>query len=98
MTPEQRSHYFEGWADSRLYLRRMAFTALKAVLIMGYVGRDENLRALGLEPFAIEPVVCEADLLYPPIGSPRSAIRLTRADLSDRSPRAPLRTGTGEGA
>lgn len=98
MSPEQRNRYFEGWAGSRLYLRRMAFTALKAVLIMGYVGRDENLRALGLEPFAIEPVVCEADLLYPPIGAPRSAIALTRADLSDRAPRAPLRTGAGEGA
>lgn len=104
MTPDQRRAYLESWARSRLYLRRMALNALKAVMIMGYVGRDENLRALGLEPFEIAPVVCEADLLYPPIGQSRSAIRLTRADVNADAPRVPLRAAgsaaaaAGEGA
>lgn len=96
MAPEQRQSYLAGWEGSRLYLRRMAFSALKAVLIMGYLGREENLRALGLAPWEIEPVVCEADLLYPPIGQPRSAIRWTRADLSSEQPRTPLRAPSPE--
>lgn len=97
-TPEQRRVYLESWARSRLAVRRMALAALKAVLILGYVGREANLRALGLERWEIEPVVCEADLLYPPIGAPRSAIRLTREDLTVDRPRSPLRAAAGEGA
>lgn len=97
MSPDQRRTYLEGWAKSRLALRRMAFAALKAVLILGYVGREENLRALGLAPWAIEPVVCQADLLYPPIGQPRSAIVYTEADLDTGGPRPPLRAGAVEG-
>ena len=96
MNPEQRVRYLEGWARSRLALRRMAFAALKAVLVMGYLGNAANLRALGLEPWSIEPVVCEADLLYPPIGRRREAIRYGRADLSSERPRAPLRSRAAE--
>ncbi len=97
MSPEQRRAYLEGWATSRLYLRRMALDALKAVLIMGYLGHEENLRALGLAPWQIEPVVCEADLLYPPIGRPRSAVRYSRADLTHERPRARLREASAAG-
>jgi len=95
MNPEQRTTYLEGWSKSRLSLRRKALDALKAVLILGYVGRRENLAALGLTPFEIEPVRCEADLLYPAIGRPRSSIRWTAADLNDDAPRVPLRRAVG---
>lgn len=98
MAPAQRKTYLEGWANSRLYLRTMAFDALKAVLILGYLGREENLGALGLAPWSIEPVVCPADLLYPPIGQPRSAVHWTEADLTHERPRAPLRAAAPERA
>ncbi|MAJ60051.1 MAG: hypothetical protein CBC48_08730 [bacterium TMED88] len=94
LTPSQRLAYLEDWAQSRMLLRRVALSALKAVLILGYFGHDENLRALGLEAWEIEPVICEADLLYPPIGEPRSAVRWTRSDLNVETPRKPLRPFT----
>ena len=97
LSPEQRLAYFESWSGSRMVLRRMAFSALKAVLILGYFGHDENLRALGLDPWNIEPVICEADLLYPPIGQSRSAIRWTRSDLNAEVPRKPLRDSSNSG-
>ena len=75
--------------ESRLYPRRMALAALKAVLIMGYIGHPSTLRYLGLEPFDIESPICEADLLYPPIGKLPSAIRYTEADLTPESDGTP---------
>ena len=98
LTPGQRLAYLEGWAQSRLLLRRVALSALKAVLILGYFGHDENLQALGLKAWEIEPVICEADLLYPPIGKPRSAVRWTRSDLNVDAPRKPLRDSSELGA
>jgi hypothetical protein len=87
---EQRESVLRGWAESRVYLRRLAFTALKAVLIMGYFGRPETLRALDLEPFEMETPVCEADLLYPPIGESPDAIAYTEDDLTPQSDGTPL--------
>ena len=97
MRPDQRLSYLEGWAHSRVELRRMAFSALKAVLILGYVGHDENLAVLGLEPWELDAVVCEADLLYPPIGQPRSAVQKTEADLTDHRLNRPLRDDVPRG-
>ena len=67
----QRFEVLRGWETSGLYLRRMAFTALKAVLILGYVGHPQSLHALGLAPWRIESPRVEADFLYPPIGQGR---------------------------
>jgi Gluconate 2-dehydrogenase subunit 3 len=75
LAPEQRAAVLEGWRTSRLVPRRLVFTSLRALVTNGYVADPAVLRALGLAPFAIETPVCEADLLYPPIGRPKSEIR-----------------------
>jgi len=91
MNAHQRRLYVEGWASSRLVLRRKAFDALKAVLVLGYLGREENLRALGLEPWSIEPVLHPADRRYPPIGRPTSAGPRDAGEAVARPPAGPLR-------
>jgi len=48
------------------------------------------LRAIGLAPLAIETPVVDADLLYPPIGQPKSAIRFGVADRDRPVPDSPL--------
>jgi hypothetical protein len=68
LSPEQRLAVLRGWERSRSRLRRMCLTALKAVLILGYVGHRESLAALGLAPWRIESPRIAADFLYPPIG------------------------------
>jgi len=91
MPIEQRIRVIRGWEESRLSLRRMAFSALKAVLILGYLGRAESLAALGLGPWSFESPISEADLLYPPIGESPNRIPYTRADLTPPSSGIPLR-------
>jgi len=91
LSPEQRIAALAGWANSRLFLRRLAFTALRAVLTMGYLGHPVAMRALRLAPFDIESPVCEADLLYPRIGAHPSTITLTPADLTPPGDVEPLR-------
>jgi len=90
MSPQQRETVIRGWAGSGLYLRRTVFTALKAVLILSYLGHPECHRALGLEPFDFETPICEADLLYPAIGATKSSIRYGRGDLTAPSDGTPL--------
>ena len=87
---EQRMAVLEGWARSPLQPRRLVFQSLRAVLTMGYFASPQVLRAMGLAPLAIETPVVEADLLYPPIGQPRSAIRFGVADRERAVSRAPL--------
>jgi hypothetical protein len=77
LSPAQREAALEGWHHSRYFPRRLVFTSLRALLTNAYVADPAVLRHLGLEPFAVDTPVCEADLLYPPIGRPRSAIRHT---------------------
>jgi hypothetical protein len=91
MNAAQRASLFEAWDGSSLHLRRTAIVALKAVLIMGYFGHAENLAGLGMAPFEIESPICEADLLYPPIGEPRSAIPYSESDLTADPDTTPLR-------
>jgi hypothetical protein len=87
---EQRMAVLEGWARSKFQPRRLVFQGLRAVLTMGYFARPAVLRAMGLAPLAIETPVVDADLLYPPIGQPKSAIRFGVADRDRAVPRAPL--------
>jgi hypothetical protein len=94
LSPAQRHAWLESWARSRFYLRRTAFTALKAVLVMGYFGHPDCLAQLGLTPFEMTTPVCAADLLYPPIGEPPSRIAYRPEDLTPASDGTPLRPGT----
>jgi hypothetical protein len=87
---EQRMAVLEGWARSKFQPRRLVFQGLRAILTMGYFACPEVLRAMGLAPLAIETPVVAADLLYPPIGQPKSAIRFGVADLERAVPRTPL--------
>ncbi len=80
----------EDWRVSPWFVRRLVFTSLRAILTMGYFADPKVLKALNLAPKAIDTPVVEADLLYPPIGKPKSAIRYTAADL-----RAPVGTPLG---
>lgn len=93
LDPEQRVRVMQGWSESRLFLRRMAFSALKAVLILGYLGRPESLSSLGFSRWSFDSPVCEADLLYPKIGEGRNQIAYTREDLTEPSAGIPLREG-----
>lgn len=87
----QRIDVLAGWSRSRFFLRRVAFTALRAVLTMGYLGHPAAMRHLRLAPLDFPSPVCEADLLYPEIGKHPSSIRWVEADLwaSDGRPLDP---------
>ena len=91
LSEEQRVAVLDGWARSRLFLRRIAFTALRAVLTMGYLGHPVAMRYLGLAPLDFPSPVVEADLLYPAIGASKDSIRFSEADLweSDGTPLDP---------
>ena len=87
---EQRAAVLEGWRTSRLFPRRLVFASLRAILTMGYFAYPPVLRQLGLAPYEIRTPVCEADLLYPRIGAPRSSLRLSRSDLTPPSDGTPI--------
>ena len=90
LSAAQREAVLEGWHGSRWFPRRLVFTSLRALLTNAYVADPAVLRHLGLAPFAVETPVCEADLLYPPIGRPKSAIRHAQATPpSDGTPLDP---------
>jgi hypothetical protein len=91
LSSEQRVAVLDGWANSRLFLRRLAFTALRAVLTMGYLGHPVAMRSVRLAPFAIESPICEADLLYPRVGELPETIALSGADLTPSREAVPLR-------
>jgi hypothetical protein len=99
---EQRMAVLEGWARSTIQPRRLVFQGLRAVLTMGYFACPAVLRAIGLAPLAIETPVVDADLLYPPIGQPRTAIRFGVEDRARTvarlplDPHGPLHPGFGE--
>lgn len=88
LSPEQRVAVLAGWSQSRLFLRRLAFAALRAVLTMGYLGHPVAMRSLRLAPYDFPSPVCEADLLYPRIGAHPDTISFSKADLcvSDGTP------------
>jgi len=90
LSPEQRTAVLEGWQRSSLFVRRLVFVSLRAILTMGYLASPAVLRALGLAPREIPTPVCEADLLYPRIGALPSSIALRAADLTPPSDGTPL--------
>jgi hypothetical protein len=90
LSPAQREAVLDGWGRSRSAARRTIFQSLRAILTMAYFNSPAVLRAIGLAPLAIETPVLDADLLYPPIGQPRSAIRFGVADRGRPVATAPL--------
>jgi hypothetical protein len=87
---EQRVAVLDGWAESALFVRRLVFTSLRAVLTLGYFAHPPVVRTLGLAPPAIDSPICEADLLYPRIGEHPESIQRTRSDLTPPSAGVPL--------
>jgi hypothetical protein len=79
-----------GWQASRLLPRRLVFVSLRAILTMGYFADPVVLRTLGIAPRAFPTPVCEADLLWPPVGQPRAAIRHRAGDLTPAGVAEPL--------
>jgi len=71
-------------------LVRTLFMALRAVLVLGYLGHPANLRDLGVAPFEIEPAVSDAELLFPRIGGLVSSIRYELEDRTESDQLAPL--------
>jgi len=90
LSVEQRVRVLEGWSESRLFLRLLVFTALRAVLTLGYLGNPVAARALRIAPFAFESPVREADLLYPPIGAHPREIRWKLEDLTPPGDGTPI--------
>jgi len=87
---EQRVAVLGAWGESGLYLRRLVFMSLRSILTMGYFGHPPVLRQLGVAPLAIDPPICEADLLYPPIGKLPADIPYSADDLTAPSDGTPL--------
>jgi hypothetical protein len=82
LSEAQQVAALDGWQNSALFLRRLVFTSMRALVTLGYFAHPPVVRALNLAPFAIESPVCEADLLYPRIGQRADSIEFSRADLS----------------
>ena len=87
---EQRVAVLDAWSESSLFVRRVVFTSLRAVLTLGYFAHPPVLRTLGIAPPAIDSPICEADLLYPRIGEHPDSIEKTRSDLTPPSAGVPL--------
>lgn len=90
LSPEQRIALLDAWGRSRLRVRRIVFASLRTLLTSAYFASPAVLRATGLAPLAFETPVIEADLLFPPVGQPRDAIRWRHEDLSPPPLHAPL--------
>jgi hypothetical protein len=87
---EQREIVLQGWSSSPNFARQLVFTALRAVLTMGYLGHPEVLRRLRLAPYAFDSPIVEADLLYPKIGAHPDMIALSEEDLTPPSDGTPV--------
>lgn len=90
LSPAQRVAVLDGWGRSTLAARRTVFQSLRAIVTMAYFANAAVLRGMGLAPLEMESPVIDADLLYPPIGQPKSAIRFAPADRERAVSRAPL--------
>jgi hypothetical protein len=87
---DSRVTYLQGWQRSQLYARTLVFTSLRSILGLAYLACPEVQRALRLAPKRVRSPICEADLLWPPVGKRSEQIRYTRADLTPPSDGTPL--------
>lgn len=85
-----RASFLQHLSRHRFASVRTLFMALRAVLVLGYLGHPANLCELGVAPFEITPAVSDAELLFPRIGGLVSSIPLTLADRTDPTRLAPL--------
>lgn len=90
LTYQQRELVMQAWSGSPNFYRQLVFTALRAVLTMGYLGHPVVARHLNVAPYAIDTPICEADLLYPQIGQHPNENLYTEADLTPPSDGTPL--------
>lgn len=90
LSPGQQVANLEAWRRSRLPPRRLAFVSLRAILTMAYFAHPPVLRQLRVAPLRLDRPVCEADLLWPPIGKGPEAIRFSRDDLTPPSDGRPV--------
>lgn len=86
----QRIEVMRAWYGSRFFVRRLVFTALRAVLGMAYLGHPATMRFLRVAPYDFESPILEADLLYPPIGMDHAANPYTEDDLTPPSDGTPI--------
>jgi hypothetical protein len=80
-------HRLEGHPNELVGILLMA---LRAVLVLGYLGHPANLRDLGVAPFEIQSGVSDAELLFPRIGGLVSSIDFELADRTDPAELGPL--------
>lgn len=85
-----RVELLERIAGHRNLRVRILFTALRAVLALGYLGHPANLHALGLAPFEIEPGVSDAELLFPRVGGLPMSLRSVPTERTDPVALGPL--------
>lgn len=90
LSPAQRVAVLDAWGRSPWAVRRTVFQSLRAIVTMAYFANAAVLRGMGLAPLEMESPVTDADLLYPPVGRPKSEIRFTPADRDRPVSRAPL--------
>lgn len=90
LSPASRVDLLERWAQHRFSVLRLLFTALRSVFVLAYLGHPANLQGLGLAPFAIEPAVTDAELLFPRVGAPRASNGLGVEDRTPAEARTPL--------
>jgi len=94
LTSGQQVAVLDAWARSPLFFRRLVFTSLRSLCTLAYFAHPPVQRQLGVAPLAIETPVCEADLLYPPVGRLPAAIVHAPGDVNAPVDRAePLRPG-----
>jgi len=85
-----RASVLQRLCEHRRGLPRLLFTALRAVLVLGYLGHPANLWALGVAPFEIQPGVSDAELLFPRVGGLVSSIAFSPSDRTDPTRLGPL--------
>jgi hypothetical protein len=106
LSAASRITWLQRLARHRVGLLRLLLTALRSVFVLGYLGHPANLQGLGLAPFEIEPVVSDAELLFPRVGGLVSSIsfgpedrnvdrRLPPLDPEGRRHRAYARAASG---
>ena len=90
LTAASRIALLDRLSHHRFGLFRLLMTALRSVFVLGYLGHPANLHGLGLAPFEIEPVVSDAELLFPRVGGLVSSIAYDPADRNVDEEREPL--------
>ena len=90
LSAASRESVFDRVESHSNAMLRLLLMALRAVLVLGYLGHPANLRDLGVAPFEIQAGVSDAELLFPRIGGLVSSIGFELADRTDPAALGPL--------